>query len=258
MPELPDLQVFSRNLKKTLGGKKVKSVAIINKKKIKTSEKDFKKILEGATVKDVVRDGKELHFLFDNDAVLGLHMMLRGKLELFEKVNDKKFTIIEILFADGTGLSMSDYQGQATPTLNPEEKDGVDALSKDVDFDFLKTKLGKSKAAVKNVLLDQKFIRGIGNAYADEIFWEAGISPFSISNKIPDEYIKALVKAIKNVLASAEKNILKSNPEIIAGEVRDFLNVHNSKREKTPRGEKILHDDSGRKTYYTKEQKEFK
>jgi formamidopyrimidine-DNA glycosylase len=142
--------------------------------------------------------------------------------------------------------------------LNPEPKPGVDALSKEVNAKFLKEKFSKSKASVKNILLDQKFIRGIGNAYADEILWHGGISPFSISKNIPDEKVKALVKSIKWVLTNAVKQIKKSNPDVITGEIRDFLSVHNSKTDTTPRGEKIVIDAAGsRKTYYTKAQELF-
>jgi formamidopyrimidine-DNA glycosylase len=123
----------------------------------------------------------------------------------------------------------------------------------------LKARLAKSKAIVKSVLLDQHIIRGIGNAYADEIFWDARISPFSISNKIPDAEIKALLKSIKNVLQKAEKSIIKSNPDIISGEIRDFMLIHNSKKEKSPTGAAIQVKSVGaRKTYYTDEQKLFK
>ena len=103
--------------------------------------------------------------------------------------------------------------------------------------------------------MDQKIIRGIGNAYADEILWHAGISPFSVSNKIPDVAIKKLAKSIKVVFSKAEKMILKTDPEIIGGEVRDFLDIHNADKTHSPTGARIQKDDSsGRKTYYTSEQ----
>ena len=259
MPELPDLQVFSKNLARVLKGKKVSAVALRNRKKANVSEKDFNRHLAGQSVEKIYREGKEIHIKFKNKTVLGLHMMLRGQLSFFEGTNDKRFSVIEIHFQDGTGLAMSDYQGQATPTLNPVPRNSPDALSKEVNFKFLKARFEKSKAAVKNLLLDQDFVRGIGNAYADEILWTARISPFSLSNQIPDERIKALPKAIRSVLTSAEKKILKSNPDIIGGEVRDFLKIHNSKKEKSPGGAKILHKVVGaRKTYYTSEQLLFK
>jgi formamidopyrimidine-DNA glycosylase len=258
MPELPDLQAFSYNLNKKIAGKTLKKVTIVNKKKIKSPESAFKKALEKQKLKKIERVGKELHFEFSNNQVLGLHLMLRGQLYLFEGKNEHKYTIIELLFDDDTGLAMTDYQGQATPTLNPEERDAPDAMADEMNYSFLKDQL-QTKAGIKNVLLDQHVIRGIGNAYADEILWQAGISPFSISNKIPDNKIKELAKTIKSVLKKAEKQILKSNPDIISGEVRDFLDIHNSKKKQSPTGGEIKHSTVGsRKTYYTDEQELFK
>ena len=255
MPELPDLEVFSRNLNKRLAKKKLKEVTVVNKSKLKVPATQLKKNLEGAKLEKVYREGKELHFAFDNDAVLGLHLMLHGKLNLFEEKNDQKNTVIELLFDDDSGLALSDYQGAATPTLNPEPKTAPDALSKEVDEDFLKEQLSKKRTNIKNFLLDQKNIRGIGNAYADEILWEAGISPFSICNKIPGDKIKTLAKEIKSVLQDAEKQIIKKDPDIISGEVRDFLKVHNSKRKESPTGGKIHNTMlNSRITYYTDEQ----
>jgi len=258
MPELPDLEVFSRNLNKKLAKKELKKVAVINKSKLKIPEAQLKKSLEGATLKKIYREGKELHFAFDNSEVLGLHLMLHGKLQLFNKKNDQKNTIIELIFDDDTGLVLSDYQGAANATLNPENKTAPDALSKDVGFDFLKEKLSKKRTNIKTFLLDQKNIRGIGNAYADEILWEARISPFSICNKIPDASIKALAKSIKSVLEDAEQQILKTQPDIISGEVRDFLKIHNSKKKESPTAGKIHNKMiGGRITYYTDEQEIF-
>lgn len=257
MPELPDLQVFSSNLHKKLGGKNLKKLTVVNNKKLKTPAAKLKKSLENQSLKKVERAGKELHFIFENGSVLGLHLMLHGQLFLFEKTNDHKHTIIELLFDDDTGLALTDYQGQATPTLDPEERDAPDALSAKVNYSFLKEALQK-KAVIKNVLLDQHVIRGIGNAYADEILWKAGISPFSIANKIPAAKIKQLAKAIKAVLKNAEKQIRTSNPDIISGEVRDFLDIHNAKKKESPTGSAILHKIvASRKTYYTREQELF-
>ena len=109
------------------------------------------------------------------------------------------------------------------------------------------------------MLLDQKIIKGIGNAYADEILWDAGISPFSVSNKIPADKLKALAASIKTILNNAEKQIKKSHPDIIKGEVRDFLLIHNSKKKTSPGGAQILQKEiGGRKTYYTNEQELYK
>lgn len=258
MPELPDLQVFSLNLQKKLARKKVTKVIVGKAKRMKTPAATLKKNIEKKTIKKVYRAGKELHFEFSDGTVLGLHLMLKGRLNFFEGKNEHKYTILELQFDDDTGLAMTDFQGQATPTLNPEEPDAPDALDTAVNYSFLKKAL-QTKATIKNLLLDQHVIRGIGNAYADEILWKAGISPFSISNKIPDTKIKALAKAIKSVLKNAEKQIRKSNPDIIAGEVRDFLDIHNAKKKTSPGGAAIKQSTaSSRKTYYTDEQELFK
>lgn len=256
MPELPDLQVFSRNLTKLLSGKTLKKVTVVNDRKLKTPEKILKKSLEKQALQKVYREGKELRFEFSNGNILGLHLMLKGQLYLFEKKNEHKKTIIELLFADGTGLAMADYQGMATPSLNPEGSDAPDALSKKMDFAFLKQKLSTTRTTIKNLLLDQHVVRGIGNAYADEILWDAGISPFSICNRLPDDKIRQLVKSIRKILNWAEKQIHKFQPGIITGETRDFLPIHNFKKTKSPTGSKILRQSvGGRKTYYTREQK---
>jgi formamidopyrimidine-DNA glycosylase len=255
MPELPDLQVFGRSLSEKLVGKRVQKIRAIYRKKLKTSDAELRDRIERATLTSIYRDGKELRFAFDNGHVLGLHMMLKGELHLFVGTHDKKYPIIEILFSDGSGLVMTDWQGQARATLNPEPREAPDALSPMVNYRFLKEKLASSRAAIKKLLMDQEVIRGIGNAYADEILWDARISPLSICNKIPQEVVKQLAKSIRRVLTKAEKAIFKAYPGITAGEIRDFMAVHNPDRTHSPTGERIHIQKAGRSTYYTDEQK---
>lgn len=257
MPELPDLQAFSYNLDKKLAGKTLKEVIVVNAKKLNVSQQVLKEALEGQKLDQIYREGKELYIKFSKGDILGLHLMLHGKLYLSQGKNENKYPIIELYFTDDTGLVLTDFQGIATPTLNPQEKDAPDALSKDAGTDYLIKILQKKKTNIKTILLDQKIIRGIGNAYADEILWHAGISPFSISNKIPADKVKDLAKSIDAVLKDAEKSILKSNPDIINGEVRDFMLIHNSKKTHSPNGAEIKIKEGSRKTYYTNEQRLF-
>ncbi len=120
MPELPDLQVFSRNLNKALSGKTLKKVTAVNAKKLKATGTELQKALEKQQLIKVERIGKELHFQFANGSVLGLHLMLHGELFLFKSTNNHKNTIIELTFDDDTGLTLTDYSGLATPALNPK------------------------------------------------------------------------------------------------------------------------------------------
>jgi formamidopyrimidine-DNA glycosylase len=254
MPELPDLEVFSQHLGRQLSGKKLTRITIITKDiKANISGAGLKKKLEGAALKDIRREGKELFFIFKNGHTLGFHLMLHGK---FSWVNGKEIpdhTLLVLLFSNKKELALTDFQRQARVTLDPTEKDIPDALSPEADLDFWKEKM-QSKARVKNLLLDQDVVRGIGNAYADEILWEAGISPFSIAAKVPAAKVKALSKAIPKVLKYAIRQIKKKSPDIIGGEVRDFLAIHNSSRKKSPTGALIKREKKGRITYYTDEQ----
>lgn len=258
MPELPDLQAFSINLQKKLHNKAVKDVNLVLAKKSNASEAELRKTLLKQTLTKVYREGKELYFQFKKEDVLRLHLMLRGKLYLVPEDEKPKYTILEIVFNDDLKLVLTDFQKAVTITLNPEASDVPDAMADEMNADFMKEMLKKKKAIIKNVLLDQHNIRGIGNAYADEILWDAKISPFAVSNKIPDAAIKKLVKSIKSVLKDAEKQILKKDPDIISGEVRDFLPIHNSKKTHSPTGGKIISTTiNSRVTYYTEEQELF-
>jgi formamidopyrimidine-DNA glycosylase len=259
MPELPDLQVFSKNLSKELCGKTIKEIKVINSKKLNVSVASLKKAMEDGRIKAIHREGKELRVVLDNGNVLGLHLMLHGQLSLFKDKNEHKDVILSIHFTDDKVLALADYQGLASATLNPELKNAPDALSHELNYEYLKEQLHKIRGSIKNVLIDQKIIRGIGNAYADEILWDARIAPLSASNKIPEETIKILEKSIRKVLQDAEKQILTSHPDIISGEVRDFLLIHNPQNNVSPTGSVIKQTIAGsRKTYYTDEQKLYK
>ena len=203
---------------------------------------------------DVYRSGKELRFLFSNGKKLGLHLMLTGDLIEFENRNDRKSTKVEFYFEGYKNLVLADRFKNAYITLEPEDKEGIDALDPKLNYSFLKKALNR-KAAIKNVLLDQNIIRGIGNGYSDEILWQTRISPFSKANALPDEKIKELAKNIKKVLKNAIRKIDKNYPGIIYGEVRDFMEIHTKKKQVSPGGAKIKTEERGMlKTYYTDEQ----
>ncbi len=255
MPELPDIEVFSQNLNKMYAGKKLSKLVIVNGKKIKDKPSSLKSAIEGRTLKEIYRSGKEMRFCFSGNVVLGLHLMLTGDLFPFEKNNERKSTIVEFHFSGGKGLALTDRMKNANIVLNPVEKMGIDALDSRLNYKSLKEILNR-KANIKNVLLDQDRIRGIGNGYSDEILWKSGISPFSVANAVPDEKIKELAKNIKQVLRSAINRISKKYPDLVQGEVRDFMKIHTKKKTHSPTGSPIKMTDRGMlKTFYTEEQK---
>jgi len=257
MPELPDLQLFSENLHQKLAGKKITEIKVPVTKNLNVTQNMLQTTLLNQQLHAVKRVGKELHFEFDHH-VLALHLMLHGELHYFEADDLPKFTILAMGFSNGSSLALSDFQKMATPTLNPEPSAALDALSEEINADFFTKLLQDSKATIKNIVLDQKLIRGIGNAYADEILWDARISPFSIANKIPADQVHTLVKSIKSVLMDAEKQLKLAHPDIISGEYREFLKIHGPKIKNSPTGAEVLIKKTGsRKTYYTSEQELF-
>ena len=258
MPELPDLEVFAANLEKRFKNKTLEKLEATVTKKLNVSEKELKAALEGHQLQSVLREGKTLQLHFGGGNVLGLHLMLHGEIQLIEKGDEVKFKIVEFHFKGDNSFALTDFQKLATPTLNPEPNEVPDALSREFRITYFKDVLAKKKVQVKQLLMDQKIVRGIGNTYADEILWQAKISPFSIANAIPEKKVKDLYQAIEEVLRKGIMNLTKAIPDSFNAEVRDFLKIHNPKLKQSPTGYEILVDkNGGRKTYYTIEQLDF-
>ncbi|SHM90948.1 formamidopyrimidine-DNA glycosylase [Chitinophaga jiangningensis] len=254
MPELPDLEVFQQNLSAALQNKKLQEIEVPVTKHLKVKVAVLKKALEGQKLEKIARHGKELFFYFGKNHVLAMHMMLHGKLYLLKKNEEQKFTIATLRFTGGISLALTDFQRAAHLTLDPPEKEAPDALSKEFNDKYLQEQLAKKKTTIKKYLTDQKNVLGIGNAYADEILYTAKISPFSVGKAIPPKMLKDLVTATRKVLKDAIKKINKTHPGITNGEVRDFMQVHVPKKEKSPGGYPIQHVDKGGRTYFTEEQ----
>lgn len=256
MPEIPDLNIFCINLAKRLTGKKLSNISILIPRRLKLPEAAFKAALEGQTLTAINRIGKQLYFDFGGKHLLSIQLMLYGSMHWYEGKNENKFTIAELMFSDGTGLAITDWQKAVILTLDPEISKVPDAM--DLPKGYLNTTLKKINKPIKTVLQEGKIVQGIGNAYVDEILYAAKLSPFSIAAKIPEEKIKVLTKAIPKVLKDAEAHILKNFPDTITEKERDFLKVHLPKHKLTPKGEPILVAEiATRKTYYTEGQELF-
>lgn len=258
MPELPDIEVFSRNLNAVFAGKKLLKIKITGGKNISDTTASFNSRLKNKTLKQIYRSGKEMRFQFSDGTLLGLHLMLTGDIFIFNKKNDRRSTLAELYFEDEVGLALTDRMKNAFIKLGPVDKKGPDALAAGLNFKYLKEAMQRKKN-IKKLLTDQDIIRGIGNSYSDEILWRAGISPYSVANAIPDEKIKELLTHIKKVLKDEIKNIYKNYPGKVNGEVKDYMLIHTKKKTASPTGAPIIIDSNGMmKTYYTREQKLYK
>ncbi|PTT04064.1 formamidopyrimidine-DNA glycosylase [Pedobacter sp. HMWF019] len=252
MPELPDLEVFAKNLQKRFKNKTLETVDVPVAKKLNVSVQVLKDAIEGHQLDGVSREGKTLQLQFKNGMVVGLHLMLHGELKALED-EEVKFQIVSFHFKGGDGFALTDFQKAATPTLNPDASDVPDAMA--LNPSYFKDLLAKKKVKIKTLLMDQYSIRGIGNTYADEILWEARISPFSIAKAIPEAGVKELLRAINHVLYQESVDIAKKLPKALNGEIKDFLRLHRPDLKKSPTGTEIQIEKKGaRKTYYTDEQ----
>lgn len=256
MPEIPDLNIFCTNLAERLVGKTLMSISILVPRRLKAPEAAFKAALEEQDLKAINRVGKQLYFEFANNHVLGVQLMLYGSMHWYEGKNENKFTIAELLFSDGTGLAITDWQKAVILSLDPEVSKVPDAMH--LPAGYLEQALKAKNKPIKTVLQEGKVVQGIGNAYVDEILYAAKLSPFSIASKIPEQKINVLTKAIPNVLTEAEAHIRKNFPDTITEKERDFLKVHLPRHKLTPKGEAILIAEiASRRTYYTEGQELF-
>ncbi|ACM18661.1 formamidopyrimidine-DNA glycosylase [Geotalea daltonii FRC-32] len=256
MPELPDLTVFAENLGKRVTKKMIRSVTCGRNLRLNVSPRELAESLQDQVIEGVERWGKEIRFLLGNGKILHVHLMLTGGFVITGKPDKVPFPQLVIGFEDDTSLVVTDEKAMAMAALDPEKAEASpDALA--VTVDELKRLISRfPKAKAKAFLIDQKVMRGIGNAYADEILWEARISPLSLMGKLTPQTIEVLAEKIPAVLQWAIVSIKERNPGITAGEIRDFLQVHNPSRKTSPTGRPIIKEKIAQKTtYYTDEQK---
>jgi len=258
MPELPDLEVFKDNIFNRLTSKRLVGLKVFNQR-ITTPESILMDELNGRELLSLSRHGKELLFDFADGKIISAHLMLSGRISItndskaIDKIRSKVFSLDfeneSIVFNDagniGTVIKYKPLGGGAH-----------DAFGDDFTLDyFLKTARRKSTANVKAFLIDQKVVKGIGNAYADEILWMARISPKSVIGEIPSNVMEQLYEAIGTVLRDAVTSIKAISPDIISGEERSFLKVHNKSIKQTETGYPIIIETIVSKiTYFTDEQ----
>jgi len=262
MPELPDLEVFKGNVYKRLSSKKLVDVKVYNFQKVTTPQEIFNEELKGRELVKIDRFGKELLFDFGEEKVVAAHLMLSGTISILDKVNGESNAIDNIKFKifsfnfENEKVVFSDIGSLCTIKYKPALGGTPDAFGEDFTLEyFLSIAKKKARTNVKAFLIDQKVVKGIGNAYVDEILWQARVSPHSKVGKIPEEVLVELYHVIREVLQKAVVSIREIAPDIISGEERSFLQVHTKKKKQTETGYPIIVERIASKiTYYTEEQ----
>jgi formamidopyrimidine-DNA glycosylase len=258
MPELPDLEVFRGNLKKHLIDHSLLAVQVVNPKNVFPSAGPVLDQFIQQPLIAIERIGKELFFDFSGQKSFAVHLMLNGQFHLCRSREDVSAIghPIAVFHFDTQNLVVSDPGRLCKILFMAKPAKAPDALSPDFTLEYLAERLGRNPLLnIKSFLIDQKIVKGIGNAYADEILWESRIAPQSLCGNLPPAAVALLHASIGKVLQEAIASILQEAPDIIRGEIRDFLKVHNPHRKHSPTGALIqVKKVASKTTYFTEEQ----
>lgn len=246
MPELPDLEVYAENVRPLVADKVVARVEVPLPKVLgRGRAMPIVSALTGRTIQGVARRGKTLGFTTDAGDRLDVDLMLGGEMHCLPREEYRvPFSAFVIHFADGSRLVFADeHLNPIRPTapfmhigLNTKEKFGVDPLSPWFTSATLATLARRRQlGSVKELLMDQKAIGGIGNAYADEILWAARIRPKMPASLLSDGQIADLHREIVGILADAIPRVRHGLEGGIRGEVWDFFSVHGKRSKPCPR-----------------------
>lgn len=242
MPEYPEVKVYTRNLDTLLRGRTV------------TESVGTPFDCVGKTVGRVVSHGKRIRFEFEDGAGLTVHLMLTGMFRYVSSAEAAERPSVMRLGFGEKSLLVTDANGYARVTGEPLDTSTPEPVADRLTLDYFRSLL-KSRKGIKAILADQKLISGIGNAYADEILYKAGVHPASIANRLPSEKIDELFRATLDVIAFAVEAFDTDDPGSISGEQRDWLCVHVRGKRTTERGETIeTVDINGRKSYVASSQ----
>ncbi|MBZ9572444.1 DNA-formamidopyrimidine glycosylase [Patescibacteria group bacterium] len=258
MPELPEVEITVRDLQKKILGRKIEYIWTDFEKQVKKPKnfKDFKREIKGKKIQKAWRRGKNIIFDLSDGKSLLIHQKLTGHLllgkwkfkhgkwlpppgPLSEKIN----TYIHLLFTfdNSQMLALSDLRKFAKVELwdtkelkNSENLKnlGPEPLERSFNLEKFKETLSGKKGKIKQVLMDQKTIVGIGNIYSDEILWTAKIHPFREIKSLNDIELKKIYKAMRK--------IPKRAIELKGTSISDFRTI------------------SGQKGYYEKERKVYR
>ncbi|UCD19703.1 MAG: Fpg/Nei family DNA glycosylase [candidate division WOR-3 bacterium] len=231
MPELPELEVLRRELVSSVKGRRIQRLRILKPYVLRNI---FGGDLRNEIIENITRRGKYL--VIDTDLhTISVHLMLRGSLEYIasaEKIAKSAAAVLE--FADGTRLQFKETghkKRMAVYILPGGEypdgiaRSGIEPGAREFTVERLAGLLAGDSMQLKSFLCDQRKIAGIGNAYADEILWNAGLSPFKITATLNDEEVRQLHNSIVSVMMWAVEQVNRAGRP----ERRNFLNVHGKK-----------------------------
>lgn len=211
MPEMPEVEIIRRNLEERIKGKFIQDVKILLPRQIKWPLPEaFAALLIGRTVSAVRRRGKYLLLEMENGLLLVVHLRMTGRLCYKEKDAElDPYMRIQFLFRGGDALIYGDTRTLGTLyALKSDElwriaglaEMGPEPLSDAFTPLYLADKLQRHRGKIKSFLLNQKYIGGLGNIYADECLLLSFIHPERRGNSLTMREIQNLHAAVNRVI----------------------------------------------------------
>jgi formamidopyrimidine-DNA glycosylase len=211
VPELPEVETIKNELSPHVIGRRFTGVTVRDAKLVRQpSAEEFRQKLTGKRIIGLERRGKYLIFHLSGNIVLIIHLRMTGAL-LLNPEQANPYTKVIFHLDNGSQLIFTDRRRLGATWLVENEltitgKLGPEPLTPEFTTESLAKRLQSHKAPIKAVLLDQAFIAGIGNMYADEALFAARIHPLREANSLSSQEIETLHKAIVYILQSAINN----------------------------------------------------
>ena len=214
MPELPEVEQVKRSLQDKLAGCRVERVDVLLARLIKApqDEKTFISLMTGKVIERLERRGKYLLLRLSAGWTLVVHLRMTGQLLLLAPNEEARFARILFSLSNAATLCYADNRTLGTLHLLPDEQlntiGGLAALGPE-PFDKTLTAQGLfekaqgRKIAIKSMLLDQRVVAGIGNIYADESLFVAGIHPLRTAGSLTCDEWGKLLRSVRAVLQQA-------------------------------------------------------
>lgn len=216
MPELPEVETVKETLKQLVLHKTVSHVDLRWGRIIKFPEdpEQFKNLIKSQTIHDIRRRGKFLLFYLSNDVLIS-HLRMEGKYGLYEQGDPiDPHTHVIFHFTDGSELRYKDVRKFGTMHLYeqgtefdraPLKKLGPEPFEQGFNAGYLFDTLQKTTRVIKNVLLDQSVVAGLGNIYVDEVLFRSHIHPLTPAKKLSLEQCETITKQTRETLSEAIK-----------------------------------------------------
>lgn len=216
MPELPEVETVKNGIQKFIGQADILSVTVRNPHLRLTVSQSFEQAIVASKIIGYKRKAKYILIDLSNNNTLILHLGMSGKiktcLSLPTDLDKHDHIIIRtssgyIIYNDPRRFGL--VCAVPTPSVNTLplfNNIGIDPFDLHLTPDYLYQHLQKRKKQIKPMLLDQKLIAGIGNIYASEILYAAGISPMRAADKITKAECKTIIEKIRSVLKLAIDN----------------------------------------------------